>query len=45
MRIISDYEKKYVDKADLSNEYEQKYQVRYRQQVVNEQLEKYLPNT
>lgn len=45
MRIISDYEEKYVDKADLSNEYEQKYQVRYRQQVVNEQLEKYLPNT
>lgn len=45
MRIISEYEEKYIDKTDLSNEYEQKYQVKYRQQVVNEQLEKYLPNS
>lgn len=44
MRKINKYEEDYIDKTNLANEYEQKYQVKYRQQVVNTQLELYSPN-
>lgn len=44
MRKINKYEEVYIDKANLANEYEQTYQVKYRQQVVNRQLERYSPN-
>ena len=41
MRSIDSYEEQYVSKEDLAGLFEQKYQVKYRQKIVNQSLYKY----